>query len=218
LFSSAEVSERTFPDRRLLFYYITDRKGLAGMPLHACIRKVAAWGADFIQIREKDLSDAEIFELARRAVRSVRGTSCRVLVNGRADLALAAGAAGVHLPREAPDIQALRKWVPPGFLIGVSAHSHRDAVRAAELGADYALLGPVYATESKLRYGPPLGLDILRKACRAVHIPVFALGGIRPGRIPALLDAGAAGVAGISIFQRDIDFGAQTSQNRLEFR
>jgi thiamine-phosphate pyrophosphorylase len=218
LFSSAEAFERTFPDKPLLFYYITDRKGLAGIRLPECIRRVALWGADFIQIREKDLSDKELFDLARGAVRSVRGTSCRILINGRADVALAAGASGVHLPSDAPDVDGLRRWVPPGFLIGVSTHSHREVLRAAGLGVDYVLLGPIYATKSKRRYGPPLGLGPLRAACRGVSTPVFALGGIRPGCIPALLDAGAAGIAGISIFQRNIDFRAQKKENRLEFR
>jgi thiamine-phosphate pyrophosphorylase len=218
LFSSAAVFERTFPDKRPLFYYITDRTGLAGIQLPECIRRVARWGADFIQIREKDLSDKEVFDLARGAVRSVRGTSCRILVNGRADVALAAGTSGVHLPSDAPDVEALRRWVPPGFLIGVSAHSPRDVLRAAERGADYVLLGPIYATESKRRYGAPLGLGTLRTACRRVNMPVFALGGIRPGCIPALLDAGAAGIAGISIFQRNIDFSARKKENRLVFR
>ncbi len=127
-------------------------------------------------------------------------------MNGRADIAIAAGAHGVHLPSAGLHLPEIKPWLPTGFIVGVSTHSTRDAVRAAAQGADYVLLGPVFPTESKLRFGPPLGMERFRRACRAVPIPVLGLGGIHPGRIPAVLAAGAAGVAGISLFQNDVFF------------
>lgn len=173
----------------------------------SCIRRAASRGVDFIQLREKDLTDRELFELVSHAVSAVKGTRCRILVNGRADIGLAAGADGVHLPSGGLGISDLRPWLPRGFLVGVSAHSLRDAMRAYAERADYVLLGPVFPTESKLRYGPPLGLDYLRRVCARVQLPVFGLGGISADRIEMVREAGAAGVAGISLFQKKTPTG-----------
>ncbi len=171
------------------------------MSLYDCMRRAIRWGADFIQIREKDLTDRELLELACRAVRLVRGTACRIIVNGRADIALAAGAHGLHLPSSGLRIEDYRSSLIQNLIVGVSAHSLREARRAVEMGAHYILLGHVYPTESKLSYGPPLGLARFRRVCRAVPIPVLALGGIQPELVQPALEAGAAGVAGISLFQ-----------------
>ena len=188
--------------RRPLLYYITDRKQLSGEPLLAVVHRAIRRRVDFIQIREKDLPDRNLFELVRRAARLAQGTGTRVLVNGRVDVALASGAHGVHLPAQGLTPRDVRARVPGRFLVGVSTHSIREVRRAAQQGADYALLGPVFPTPSKLQYGEPLGLDYLRRACRAVPFPVFALGGIGPEQVETTLRAGAAGVAGISLFQR----------------
>jgi thiamine-phosphate pyrophosphorylase len=202
------VSERApnapFPVSRPLLYCITGRERLSGPSLLESVRFVIRWGVDFVQIREKDLSDRELFRLARGAVALARNASCRVLVNGRPDIALAAGAAGVHLPSQGLGPDCVRRWLPPGFILGVSAHSLPEVRRAAAQGADYVLLGPVFETESKKGMGRPLGLARLRRACAAFPIPVLALGGIHPESVAGVLEAGAAGVAGIGMFQRDI--------------
>ena len=190
-----------FPSSGPCLYYITDRKQ-AGQPLPSLIARAVRRGAHFIQIREKDLSDRELFTLVRRAVAAAADTKCRILVNGRADIALAAGAHGVHLPSVGLSVSDLRPWVPRQCVIGVSAHSLREALRAAEQGADYVLLGPVFPTESKLRYGLPLGLDCLSRVCSRVPLPVLGLGGISEENIDAVLATGAAGVAGITMFQK----------------
>jgi thiamine-phosphate pyrophosphorylase len=198
--------KRTFPNKRPLFYYITDRRGLAGGSLLRSVRRALLWGVDFVQIREKDLSDRALFELTRKIVDYARSTHCRIIVNGRADIAVAAGAHGVHLPSTGFLVSDIRPWLPEDFLVGVSTHSRREAVRAAEAGADYVLFGPLFPTESKLRYGAPLGLPSLRPSCRSLRIPVLGLGGIHPEQVPLVLEAGAAGVAGISLFQNDSHF------------
>ena len=194
------------PDKIPLFYYITDRKQLAGISLIACIRRALDWGVDFIQIREKDLSERTLYELTRRVVSLSRTTRCRVLVNGRADIALAAGAHGVHLPSAGLQCADVRPWLPKKFCIGVSVHSIHEIRSACAQGVDYILLGHLFPTASKQEFGPPLGLNFLRKACAGTQTPILGLGGIRPESVASVVDAGAAGVAGISLFQKSGDF------------
>ncbi len=198
----------TFPGRRPIFYYITDRHQLpdpSPTALLLQIRRAISWGVDFIQLREKDLPDRSLFDLATRAVRLARGTSCRIIVNGRADIAFASGAHGVHLPSRGLQAADFVPHLPKRFLLGVSTHSLPEARRAAASGADYLLLGPVFPTASKIGLGTPLGLRRLRQICSALPVPILGLGGIRPSGIAGILDAGAAGVAGIRLFQRELD-------------
>jgi thiamine-phosphate pyrophosphorylase len=199
----------SFPASKPVFYYITDRQQLAGRPdlIHK-IKRAIFCGVDFIQIREKDLPDKTLFELTCKAVSLARKSKSQIIVNGRADIALAAGAHGVHLPASALKISDLRPWLPDSFLIGASTHSSKEAHRAIAAGADYVLLGPIFSTESKAGFGPPLGLDRLRRACLSLQAPIFGLGGIRAESIRLVLEAGAIGIAGISLFQNDTEFAA----------
>ena len=214
--NSGRATSPTFPGRRPLYYYITDRRSLAGRPLLGCIRRQVSHGVDFIQIREKDLTDRDLYRLALRVRLAAAGTATQIILNGRADLAVAAGANGVHLPADGIDPADIRRWIPPGFIIGVSVHSKAEALRAASSGADYVLLGHVFPTPSKEGLGPPLGLATLGEVCAAVKIPVLALGGMRPEDTGSVLDVGAAGVAGISLFQHCIDFRCPSAQNRTQ--
>ena len=161
---------------------------------------------DFIQIREKDLDDRSLFEMTRHVVDLAHGSKSRILVNGRADIALAAGADGVHLPSDSFRVSEIRPWFPEKYLIGVSVHTRSEVRRACGDGADYLILGHIFPTPSKSAYGHPLGLEYLRKVCVGASIPVFGLGGIQADRIESVLDSGAAGVAGISLFQKKPEF------------
>jgi thiamine-phosphate pyrophosphorylase len=165
------------------------------------VRRAVSHGVHLVQVREKDLPDGVLFDLVARVVAIAATTRCGVIVNGRFDLALAAGAHGVHLPEDGLPVTAVRSILPKGFLVGCSAHSLEAAELAARGGADYLLVSPVFATPSKAAYGAPLGIASFEGICRRIGIPVLGLGGIDRVRIPEVLRAGAAGVAGIRMFQ-----------------
>jgi thiamine-phosphate pyrophosphorylase len=128
-------------------------------------------------------------------------TRAYVLVNDRLDVALGAGADGVHLGGQSMPLQVVRQVAPHPFLLGASCHSLAEAMAAESGGADYLVLGPIFETPSKLAYGPPLGLEELRNVASQIGIPVLALGGITVERVQPCLEAGACGIAGIRIFQ-----------------
>ena len=187
----------------MLRYYITDRRAAGGTDaLLAWVARARDAGIDSIQIREKDLPARELCALTRRVVEMAGAGGPRVLVNDRADIAVVCGAHGVHLPAGSVAPAVLRRVVPAGFQIGVSTHSLDEARAAESEGADFVVFGPVFATPSKPGYGPPQGLERLSQAARAVKIPLLALGGITAENREACVAAGAAGIAGISLFQR----------------
>lgn len=179
---------------------ITDRSSL-GRDLVPWAHEMGALALPAIQLREKDLSDRELFELAVE-IRRVLPPTTVLLVNGRADIARAAGAQGVHLPANEISTRRLRKSYPPPFLIGRSTHHLGEIRREIEQGADYVTFGPVFPTPSKEPFGPPRGLDRLQEAAR-LELPVLALGGIQEDRLEEVARAGAAGAAGIRLFFRE---------------
>ncbi|HEV2880192.1 MAG TPA: thiamine phosphate synthase [Pyrinomonadaceae bacterium] len=154
-----------------------------------------------VQLREKQMRPRVLYELTRRAADLTRGSETRLLVNDRADIALAAGADGVHLTARSLDPLVVRNISPRGFLIGVSTHTLAEARAASASDADFAVFGPVFDTPSKQAYGAPLGLAALREATHAVApFPILALGGITRASIPQVMAAGARGVAAIRLF------------------
>ncbi len=174
---------------------------ITGSParLDVIARNLAA-GVDWIQIREKDLSARALFKLVEAACKLPNPHGSKTLVNTRADVAMSAGAAGVHLPSGSPPA---RFWRRPGFLVGVSCHSVEDVCRAEAEGADYVVFGPVFSPLSKPAGLEPKGLDELARAAKAVRIPVLALGGVTRENTAACVAAGAAGIAGISLFESE---------------
>jgi len=190
--------------KNFLLCYITDRRQLRSVSLAAVIRETLRAGVDIVQIREKDLGSRELIALAEEALKAAMEPSTGravVVVNDRLDVALAAGAKGVHLGAHSMPVQVVRRLAPRPFVIGVSCHSLDEALAAESGGADYLVLGPVFETPSKIGYGLPLGLEKLRDATSQIRIPVLALGGITVERVRPCLKAGASGIAGIRIFQ-----------------
>ena len=204
------------------------------------IKAVATAGVDWIQIREKDLSGKECSSLTREAVHFATRSSLdasanipnpssteaareqassRILVNDRLDVALGTEAGGVHLGEKNLSPEEARHLVKSlgrkgDFLIGVSCHS-LDSVKAAESGgADYLFFGPVFATPSKAAYGAPQGLKRLAEVCRAVALPVLAIGGITLENAGDCLSVGASGIAAIRLFQDAPDVASVVRQLR----
>jgi thiamine-phosphate pyrophosphorylase len=152
---------------------------------------------DFIQVREP-LGARDLVALVRALIGN---DGPRVLVNDRADVAIACGAAGVHLRDHSVSPELIRRIAPARFVISVACHDADAVQRASDEGADYAVLAPIFAPLSKPLGWPPLGLEALRSIARAVTIPIIALGGITAENAPLCIDAGAAGIAGITLFR-----------------
>lgn len=152
------------------------------------------------QIREKMLPARVLYDLVVRAVLITRGSKTRLLVNDRSDIARAAGAKGVQLTTVSLPASVVRKTFGAEFLIGASTHSLDEARAARKAGADFVVFGPVFETESKRAFGPPQGLEKLRDVTKDLNgFPVLAIGGITLDNVLACFEAGASGVAGISL-------------------
>ena len=165
------------------------------------VSAAVAAGIQLIQLREKSLTARVLFELTERVMEIARGSSTKVLVNDRADIAAGAGADGVHLTVRSLAADVIRKTFGPNFLIGVSTHSRVEAGSARGAGADFVVFGPVFPTESKERYGAPLGVGKLSEVARELApLPVLAIGGVANDNAGECLRAGASGVAAITLF------------------
>ena len=189
--------------RRPLICLVSDRRRVvpAGADsLVHLVRHAARAGVDLVHLRESGLDDRALLSLARAAVDAVRGTSARVLINDRVDVAIAAGADGVHLRADSVSAERVRDVAPPHFLIGRSVHTRGEAVAAAHSGIDYLLAGTVYPTPSKPQGAVLLGLGGLADLVRAVDVPVLAIGGVVADKVGDIAATGAAGIAAIGLF------------------
>jgi thiamine-phosphate pyrophosphorylase len=179
-------------------YLITDRKQVPGGDLCAAIESALRGGVRAVQVREKDLSTRELYELAAKVRELTRSYGAQLLINDRIDVAMAVAADGVHLGESSMPVDRARSIVSDRFLIGVSCHGCENALKAQEMGADFITFSPVFFTPSKAMYGEPVGLKRLSEAARLLRIPVFALGGITKETVRTTVEHGAYGVALIS--------------------
>jgi thiamine-phosphate diphosphorylase len=186
---------------------VTNRRRLRGVDaLVAFAARAAGAGVGLIHVRERDLPDRDLLSLVRRIAAATDGTPAAIVVNERADVAMAGGAAGVHLRGDSAAAARVRTIVPPRFAIGRSVHSAAEAVAAErDGGLDYLVFGPVFETATKPGVRGA-GLGALEEVCRAVRLPVLAIGGVQVGRAGELKAAGAAGIAAINMFV-DADAG-----------
>lgn len=179
-------------------YLITDRHQTGGRPLPEVVREALEGGVRAVQLREKDLSTAELYQLAMEMRLLTSEYGARLIINERLDIALAADADGVHIGVSSLPVAAVRELLGPGKVIGYSAHAIDEAVRAQSAGADFVTFGPVFFTPSKAPYGEPCGVKKLAAAASALEIPVIGLGGISSANISEALSANIRGIAVIS--------------------
>ena len=186
-------------------YLITDRHQTGSVRLLDVVEDALKGGARGVQLREKDLSSRELYELAYDMRKLTSKYDARLLINDRVDIALAVEADGVQLSLNSLPIHRVRKLLGCTKLIGLSCHNQVNAIMAQEGGADFITFGPVYYTPSKANYGKPVGVEKLEIVSHLLEIPVFALGGIKQENIPEVTAAGAAGIALVSAIIANVD-------------
>ena len=197
-------------------YLVTDRSLSRGRATAEIVREAVAGGVTCVQLREKNCGTREFLEEAWTVQAALRGTGVPLVVNDRVDIALAIGADGVHLGQRDMAIADARRLGPPGWIIGVSAETVADAVRADKEGADYIGVSPVFATPTKIDTAPPLGLSGLRQMRAATKIPLVAIGGLHAGNARDVIRAGADGLAVVSAIVAANDPCAAAAQLRQE--
>ena len=191
------TNRRLFPDDHSLF---------------TAVEEALKGGAQAVQLREKDLETRRLLSMAYSLRELTSGYRAKLFINDRVDVALAVYADGVHLGGESIPAFAARKAAGEAMLIGVSAHSIEEAKKAVEEGADFVTFGPVFETPSKMKYGKPLGVELLSEAREKISIPVFAIGGINKERVGSVLESGASGIALISAILGSEDIRSNTEE------
>lgn len=179
-------------------YLITDRKLVKRGNLLDVVELALQGGIRAVQLREKDLSSRELYELAFEMKKITSKHDTLLFINDRIDIALAVDADGVHLGTESIPLYKARTLMGPDRLIGVSCHNQVCARNAQEKGADFITFGPLFYTPSKAPYGDPVGLEKLELVTRSLSIPVFGLGGVNQTNAHQVMDAGASGISLIS--------------------
>jgi thiamine-phosphate pyrophosphorylase len=181
------------------------------------VREAASSGIDLVQIREPRLEGGALLSFVREAIDDAAHTSCRVLVNDRFDVAVAADAAGVHLRGNSFPAGRIRRLAPTGFLIGRSVHNPAEAAAATQDGGcDYLIFGTVFQSRNKPPGHPIGGLTGLREVCRTTTLPVIAVGGISIENAAEVVAAGAKGIAGIDMFRGSLSSTVSRLRQRFD--
>ena len=172
---------------------ITDRKKCKPKKLDDVVIEACHSGVKAFQLREKDLSASEILSLSLK-LRKITSNNSKLIINDRLDIALLSKSNGIHSP-ENGILPKQAKSFNKNLIIGKSTHSLKSAIEAERKGYDYIIFGPVFRTQSKVKYGKPKGIKELTRICAKIKIPVFAVGGINPDRAKKCIEAGAQGAA-----------------------
>ena len=179
-------------------YTITNRRICAPTPLLDVVSELLDVGVNAIQLREKDLGDIELIQIAQPIAELCRNYKAKLFINTNTHIALEIGAAGVHLPANAESVKTVKAQTDENLYVGCSVHSFDAAHKREAEGADFVTYSPIYPTASKPGYGPAVGVERLAAVAESINLPVFALGGITPARVTECLAAGAFGVAVMS--------------------
>jgi thiamine-phosphate pyrophosphorylase len=192
--------------KTLRLYLCTDQTLALGRPLLEAVDEAIAGGVTMVQLREKDLTSREFYNTALALRELTKHRNIPLVINDRLDIALAAGADGLHIGQSDLPVQAVRKIAGKSLFIGVSASTIEEALLAQKEGADYLGVGAVFPTGSKADAGEAIGLEKLHAICSALKIPVVGIGGIGPANAAEVMRNGAAGIAVISaiLSQQDI--------------
>ncbi|MCX7829976.1 MAG: thiamine phosphate synthase [Acidobacteria bacterium] len=183
----------------MIFYAITDRKLDKNRSLFAQIKRLISFGVDWIQIREKDLSDTKLLAIAQKARQMAEKKKIKIFISNRADIAHLANCDGIHLSSDSIPTKEIKKRFK-NLLVIKSCHSLEEIKRAKKDGADFVTLSPIFETKSKESKSIPLGLKMLNKAVYSLKMPIVALGGVDKTKILDLANSGAYGIAGIGFF------------------
>jgi thiamine-phosphate diphosphorylase len=189
------------PGRRFFpspLYAILEPSLAKGRSPTAILQALLKGGAGVIQLRAKEVASKELFEFAVEAHSLTRNAACLVIVNDRADIALASGADGVHLGQEDLPLSVARRLLGPKMIIGISTHDLDQGREAEARGANYIGFGPIFGTNTKQTGYSPRGLSMLREIRKTVKIPIVAIGGITENNVAQVWDAGADAAAIIS--------------------
>lgn len=193
-------------------YVITNRHLCAPKPLHLVVTKLLDAGVTAIQLREKDLDDVALFQLANTISGLCNAYNAHLFINTNVKVAIDVGAAGIHLPDNDLSIAEVKEQTDDDIMIGCSVHGIHAAKKREYEGADFLIYSPIYPTTSKPDYGPAVGLSSLELVVKQVKLPVFALGGITPDRVRDCLVAGASGVAVMSGMMSPTDAGEKAKR------
>lgn len=202
----------------LTLYLVTDRSMLKGLEFPELLRRAASGGVTCVQLREKTATGGEFYRLALETARVLEPLGVPLIINDRADVAAAVPCLGVHLGQHDLPIDAARKILGPGRVIGISVNTPEEALAAERAGADYLGASPVYLTGTKTDTDPAIGPEGLGRIAAAVRIPVVGIGGINAANAALMKSAGAAGICVVSAICAAPDPAAAARQLRTAFR
>jgi len=185
-------------------YLVTDRELMTADSIEKCVEQAILGGVTVVQLREKTASSREFYQLALRVREVTARLGVPLIINDRADIALAVDADGVHIGQDDLPYEAARRIVGPNKIVGVSTHNVDEAKAAADMGADYIGVGAIFATGTKNDVAPT-SIDELRRICEAVKIPMVAIGGINKNNVSLLSGTGIDGIAVVSAIVAQAD-------------